>query len=174
MAEEMNTNDSNDWYSYVEKYMLSEGLKINDNWIKLVTHFEGLRLRSYQDSVGVWTIGYGHTRTAGPKQIITKEKAIQLLHQDVERFENAVNDLVEVPLTQYQFNALVTFSFNLGEGNLESSTLLSLLNQEDYEGASDEFIKWVYAGGKKLDGLVRRRKAEQAMFRGENWEEYIS
>lgn len=132
--------------------------------LKLTAEFEGLRLEAYQDIVGVWTIGYGHTKGVKRGDKISKEQAMEFLKQDVASSVKDVNQLVKVPLTQGQFDALVDFTFNLGGGALERSTLLKLLNDKNYEGARGEFLKWNKAGGKVVDGLVRRRRAELDMF----------
>jgi len=161
------------WYDSVVKYRVSENLLVSDEWKLLVTSFEGLRLEAYQDSVGVWTIGYGHTLGVTEGDTITKERALELLYKDVARFEATVNRDVIVPLTQYQFDALTSFTFNLGGGNLRSSDLLEYLNLGNYSAAANEFERWVYAGGKKLEGLVKRRKAEAALFRGEDWSTFF-
>lgn len=132
--------------------------------LSLIKGFEGLRLKSYQDSVGVWTIGYGHTKGVTQGDTITEAKADMFLREDVKDAEDCVNQNVTVSLNQNQFDALVSFVFNLGSGNFTSSTLLRKLNTEDYIGAANEFQKWVYAGGQVLGGLVRRREAETNQF----------
>ena len=132
--------------------------------LDLIKDFEGLRLAAYQDSAGVWTIGYGHTGGVQPGDRITQAEAEKLLEQDTAWAQQAVRDLVNVPLTQGQFDALTSFTFNLGAGALESSTLLKKLNAGDYAGAQAEFGKWVHAGGEVLPGLVRRRAAEAELF----------
>lgn len=139
-------------------------MKTSKNGIELIKKWEGLSLTSYTDSVGVWTIGYGHTKTAKPHQRITEKQAEELLRQDLASHEVFVNRYVKVELTQNQFDALSSFVFNLGGGALQKSTLLKKLNKEDYEGAAAEFDKWVNAGGKRLQGLVNRRKAERELF----------
>ena len=136
----------------------------SDTGINLIKNFEGLRLNAYQDSVGVWTIGYGHTKTAKEGMKISEHQAEELLMKDLEEFEGGVLSLVKVPLTQNQFDALVSFSFNLGLGNLKRSTLLKELNKGEYTKAADEFLKWDKAGGKALQGLTRRRNAERLLF----------
>lgn len=142
-------------------------MKISKKGLDLIKAFEGLELKAYKDSVGILTIGYGSTGShVRPGMVITKEQAEELLKQDVSRFEGGVNDVVKVPLTQNQFDALVSFSFNLGLGNLKSSTLLRKLNASDYYGAANEFLRWNKAGGKVLNGLTRRRQAEKDMFEG--------
>ena len=140
----------------------------NKAGIELIKAFEGLRLVAYADAVGVATIGYGHTRTVKKSDIgktkISAVDAENLLKGDLAHFENAVSKLVKVPLTSNQFSALVSFAYNLGEGNLSKSTLLKKLNAKDYRGAAVEFEKWNKAGGKVLAGLVRRRAAERRLF----------
>lgn len=137
---------------------------INAEGLRLIKDSEGLRLSAYQDSVGVWTIGYGHTATAQRGQTITEAEAEQLLQADLRRFEDGVRELVRVPLTDNQFAALVSFAFNLGLGALAESTLLRKLNAGDYQGAAAEFPRWVHAGGKQLPGLVTRRGRERQLF----------
>ncbi|MFP5338162.1 MAG: lysozyme [Gammaproteobacteria bacterium] len=134
--------------------------------LDLIKSFEGLRLSAYKCPADVWTIGYGTTAGVKPGQTITKERAEELLRDDVKRFEGQVLRLVKVPLTQGQHDALVSFVYNLGAGNLSNSTLLRLLNAGDYAGAAAQFNRWNKAGGKVLSGLVRRRAAERALFEG--------
>ncbi|OHX15768.1 muraminidase [Chromobacterium amazonense] len=140
-------------------------MQTNTAGINLIKQSEGLRLSAYQDQVGVWTIGYGHT---GPDVAagltISADQAEQLLQGDLARFEQGVSALVTVLLNANQFSALVSFSYNLGLGNLQSSTLLKLLNQGDYQGAAGQFPLWDKAGGNVLPGLQKRRLAEQALF----------
>ena len=138
--------------------------------IDLITSFEGCRLTAYQDSVGVWTIGYGHTSGVYPGMTITEEEAIAFLRQDLKTAENAVNNNVTYGINQSQFDALVSFTFNVGTGNFTSSTLLMKLNAGDVNGAANEFDRWIYAGGQVLEGLVRRRAAEKQMFLSGSWE----
>lgn len=135
--------------------------------VDLVKAFEGLRLRAYRDAVGVWTIGYGHAG-AVPGQSITAEQADQILRGDLERFERGVMRLTGgVKLVRDQLDALTSFAFNVGLGALEQSTLLAKVRHGD-PTAVDEFGRWVYGTvqGRKVQllGLVRRRKAEAALF----------
>ena len=131
---------------------------------------EGLRLKAYQDTGDVWTIGYGHTSAAGGMKVyaglaITHAQAEQLLKDDLETMTYPViKRLVKIDLTQGQFDALCSFIYNLGEGQVKTSTLLKLLNAKDYKGASAQFGRWIYDNGKKFDGLVTRRASEQALF----------
>ena len=144
--------------------------KVNRAGLALIKHFEALRLKAYQDSVGVWTIGWGHTGLSHndgsvfPDQIITEAEAEKLLIKDLAVFEKAVQKLVKTDLTSNQFSALVSFAFNLGETNLSQSTLLKKLNHHDTFGCANEFKKWNKAGGHRLPGLVRRRLSERNLF----------
>jgi lysozyme len=136
----------------------------SEDGLHLTEQFEGCKLAAYPDSVGVPTIGYGHTRNVSLGMTCTQEQAEQWLQEDIQSAADAVNRLVTVELTQQEFDALVDFTFNLGAGNLQSSTLLRLLNSGDYTGAAGEFDKWDRAGGQVLAGLLRRRQAEADMF----------
>ena len=134
--------------------------------IALIKSFEGLSLNKYQDIVGKWTIGYGHLIL--PDEVfnvaLTEAQAEALLRRDLAVSEKGVNQYVIPPLTQNQFDALVSFTFNLGVGNLKNSTLLRVLNAQQYQNAADEFLRWDKAGGKQVAGLTRRRTAERALF----------
>jgi lysozyme len=133
--------------------------------LHLIKSFEGLRLEAYQDSVGVWTIGYGHTGPeVRPGLTWTQAQADEALANDVRWAVNAVNKMVTVPLTQGQFDALVSMVFNLGPNALTGSHLLNYLNTKQYVLACAEFPKWIYAGPTPLLGLLRRRLAEATMF----------
>lgn len=144
-------------------------MQTSDKGISLIKQFEGCKLTAYQDSVGVWTIGYGWTQPVDGKPIragmtIKQETAERLLKTGLVSYESDVSRLVKVDLTQGQFDALVSFTYNLGAGSLSTSTLLRKLNSGDYAGAADEFLRWNKAGGKVLNGLTRRREAERALF----------
>lgn len=121
-------------------------------------------MTAYKCPAGVWTIGYGHTATAKQGMTITQAKAVELLKNDLARFEAGVNTYVKVPINQNQFDALVSFSYNVGSGALKTSTLLKKLNAKDYQGAADEFLRWNKASGKVLAGLTKRRETERALF----------
>jgi lysozyme len=139
----------------------------SDEGLALTKSFEGLRLEAYQDVGGVWTIGYGHTGPdllAGMK--ISQADADALLRADLTVAVSCVNRGVTEEIVQSQFDAMVDFCFNVGRGNFLQSTLLRKVNLSDFEGAAAQFLLWVNAGGKKVEGLVRRRQAEQAMFLG--------
>lgn len=144
-------------------------MQTSEKGIALIKEFEGCKLTAYQDSVGVWTIGYGWTLPVNGKQIragmtIKQETAERLLKTGLVSYESDVSRLVKVSLTQGQFDALVSFTYNLGARSLSTSTLLRKLNAGDYAGAADEFLRWNKAGGKVLNGLTRRREAERALF----------
>lgn len=140
-------------------------MKIGEAGLALIKEFEGCKLIAYQDSVGIWTIGYGSTRDVHKGMIIDATEAEIRLLRDLEVAEKCVTNSVTVPITSNQADALISFTFNLGCGNLRKSTLLRRLNDGDDEGAANEFTKWDMAGGKVLPGLTRRRLAEQALFR---------
>ncbi len=142
----------------------ASSLSLSQKGLDLIKGFEGLRLNAYQDSGGVWTIGYGHTGGVKPGDSISQAQAEQYLRQDTGSAQQAVRNAVKVPLTQNQFDALVSFTYNLGAGALQKSTLLKKLNAGDYAGAQAEFGKFVHAGGQVLQGLVRRRGEEAALF----------
>ncbi|CAM8556988.1 lysozyme [Enterobacter hormaechei subsp. xiangfangensis] len=144
-------------------------MQTSDKGVALIKQFEGCKLTAYQDSVGVWTIGYGWTQPVDGKPIragmtIKQETAERLLKTGLVSYESDVSRLVKVGLTQGQFDALVSFTYNLGARSLSTSTLLRKLNIGDYAGAADEFLRWNKAGGKVLNGLTRRREAERALF----------
>ncbi len=135
--------------------------------LALIKEFEGLETHAYKDAVGVWTIGYGHTASAGhptpiPGMVISSDQAEQILRNDLVKFEKRVEKHVRVPLTQDQFDALVSFDFNTGA--IDKATLTKRLNNGAYGAVPEELRKWVKAGGKTLKGLVRRRDAECALW----------
>lgn len=140
-------------------------MKISQEGLNLIKSFEGCRLKAYDDGLGVWTIGYGHTSGVKKGQRISQSLADYYLQQDVAVFENAVNNNVTVYLTQNRFDALVSFTYNCGIGALKGSTLLKKLNSGDYTGASNEFLKWCKdSQGNIIQGLYNRRIAEQKLF----------
>jgi lysozyme len=153
-------------------------MHISHRGLSLVKAFEGClkptgdgRFRPYVCPAGVLTIGWGHTNAHGRQfdqyTKWTQEECDAALREDLAGFERAVQRLVRVPLKQNEFDALVSFAYNCGDGNLAKSTLLRKLNAGDYKGAAGEFAKWNRGGGKVLNGLTRRRAAEAAMFRGD-------
>jgi lysozyme len=140
-------------------------LTYSRNGLALTEQYEGCRLTAYQDQVGVWTIGYGHTGAdVTPGLTITQAEAEALLAKDVLAAARCVNTLVKLPLTQGEFDALVDFVFNLGPGNFLRSTLLTALNAGDLAKAAAQFECWDRAGGVVVAGLLRRRKAELGLF----------
>jgi len=142
-------------------------MKTSPKGIALIKSAEGLRLKTYPDpgTGGLpWTIGYGSTSGVTRNMVITEAQAEQMLAADLVRFERIVERAVRVPVTQGQFDALVSFTYNVGEGNFTKSTLLRKLNAGDAAGAAEQFTRWVNAGGKVLPGLVKRRVAERALF----------
>ena len=144
-------------------------MKISQEGLSLIKKFEGLRLKAYKCSANVLTIGYGHTGEVKETDKITLEEADSLLEKDIAKFEEYVSDNVIVELKQNQFDALVAWTFNLGVGNLRNSTMLKKLNEADYDSIPFEMRRWNKAGGKTLDGLIRRRKAEGLLFENKEW-----
>jgi lysozyme len=173
--------DDDFWALRIDKEALDAQLKeprpqtLSDEGRELIRRFEGLSLSPYYDDVGYPTVGYGH--------LLSKEKwadliqwpslsgltdANDLLKEDVSLFERAVTHLINVPLSQGQFDALVSFTFNLGAEALRTSTLRRVLNQGHYDQIPYELHRWVFSGGVKLRGLKRRREAEVVM--GRPWQ----
>ncbi len=141
-------------------------MKLSQAGLDLIKRFEGCKLKAYQDAVGIWTIGYGHT---GPNVhdglTITQKQADDILAQDVGRFASGVAANVRVSLTQSEFDALVSFAFNVGLGAFKTSTLLRLLNDNaDRNVVASQFLRWNKAGDKVLEGLTKRRNAVKALF----------
>ena len=132
--------------------------------LDLIKHFEGCELYAYKCPAGVWTIGYGHTKGVEPGMQITEQDAEDMLKEELIEYESYINDLVTVGLNQNQFDAMVSWVYNLGAGNLKASTLLKVLNAGDYAGVSAQIMRWNKAGGKVLEGLTRRRQAEADLF----------
>ena len=147
-------------------------MRASENCLGLIRQFEGFSAKPYKCPADVWTIGYGSTRYADGRAVtssdpnITEQSAGALVLATLGAYESAVNDSVNVPLSQNEFDALVDFAYNVGAGNLRTSTLLKKLNSGDRAGAADEFLKWNKGGGKVLPGLVRRREAERKLFLG--------
>jgi lysozyme len=139
-------------------------MQYSKDGMALTEYFEGFRNTAYQDSKGVWTIGYGHTLGVHPGMVCTEEEANQWLLSDVADAANAVNLYVKPGVTQDEFDALVDFTFNVGITAFRTSTLLAKFNDNDVQGAIDEFEKWDMSGGKHIAGLLRRRNAERALF----------
>ena len=139
-------------------------MKLGERGTEILKYFEGCKLTAYQDSVGVWTIGYGHTKGVYNGMTITQEEAEQMLLTELEEYEGYIENMVTVPLTQNQFDALVVWIYNLGPTNFKNSTLLKELNAGNYNAAGQEITRWNKAGGKVLAGLVKRREAEAELF----------
>ena len=144
-------------------------MKTSQDGIELLKRFEGLELESYPDIAGIWTIGYGHTGSeVAADQKLTEQEAIDLLRKDLVPREKAINDLVRVPLNQYQFDALVSFVYNIGIGAFKRSTAMRLLNKGDYEDAAAAMLMFDKATVNgvfgPVTGLTNRRKAEKALF----------
>ena len=139
---------------------------ISEEGIALIKKFEGCELEAYQDSVGVWTIGYGHTKGVEKGMTITKEQADTMLQEELAEYEGYINDMVTSNLGQCEFDALVAWVYNLGPTNLKNSTLLKEVNAGNYQAVPQEIKRWNKAGGEVLKGLMRRREAEALLFQG--------
>ena len=144
-------------------------MKTSQRGIALIKKFEGCRLKAYKCPANIWTIGYGHTGVVNGKPItekttITELMAETLLVIDLQRFEKAINQLVKKPLTQNNFDSLISFVFNIGISAFEKSSMLKLINQGHFDLAAQQFDRWIYGGGKKLAGLIKRRAEEKMLF----------
>ena len=145
-------------------------MEVNKAAIDLIKRFEGFEPKAYKDAVGVWTIGYGTTKRAGvgidpkPGMEITQDDAERYLQLTVQKFAAQIEDMIDVPVSENQFGALVSLAYNIGPGAFAKSTVLKRLNASDYAGAADAILMWDKAGGKVLRGLVNRRKAERELF----------
>lgn len=139
----------------------------SNDGLHLTESSEGCKLQAYQDIAGVWTIGYGHTKGVSDGDVCTQEEAESYLLSDVQACATAVNNNATIPLSQNEFDALVDFSFNLGIGALEHSTLWKYLNAGDITNAALQFPKWDFAGGKVVKGLFERRTKEAQLFIGD-------
>lgn len=144
-------------------------MKTSRTGIDLIKRFEGLELTAYKCSAGVWTVGYGHTSAAGMPKVekgmrITVKEAEDILVRDLIKYEQAVTTAINKLLTQNQFDAMVSLCFNIGPEAFAKSTLIRRFNEGDIAGAADAFLMWNKGGGKVLQGLVNRRKEEQALF----------
>lgn len=139
-------------------------MKTSQAGLEFIKKAEGVRLEAYDDGIGVATIGVGHVKGVKFGDRATPEQVDQWLSEDLEEAENALNASVKVELTQNQFDALVSWVFNVGAGAMRSSTLLKVLNQGLYEEAANQLLRWDKAGGRQMRGLTRRREAERALF----------
>lgn len=139
-------------------------MKMSEKGRAILTQREGLRLAAYRDSVGVWTIGVGHTSAAGSPKVtpglrLTKEQVDEVFARDLVKYEDAVNSNIKVPLAQNEFDALVSFCFNIGPGGFSRSTVVKRLNAGDKRGAADAMLMW-----NKPPEVVGRRKSEKSQF----------
>lgn len=141
------------------------GLSTGSAGLAYIRQFEGFRGIPYRDPIGKMTVGYGHLVRKGEYfDGVTRDHGEQLMRQDVLLAEAVVKRHVRVPLSDSQFDALVSLVYNIGEGNFRKSTLVKKLNRGNYKAAADEFLEWEYAGGRRFDGLAQRRRAERKLF----------
>ncbi|WP_441368263.1 lysozyme [Acinetobacter lwoffii] len=144
-------------------------MHVSPSGVDLICNFEGLRLKAYDDGVGVWTIGYGTTKYPNGIRVkkgdtCTLDQAKAYMQNDLKAFEQTVSSAVKVPINQNQFDALVSLAYNIGSTAFKNSTLVRQLNEGNYNAAANQFNVWVNAGGKRMQGLVNRRAAERTLF----------
>jgi len=145
---------------------MTKPLEISDEGIEVLIEREGCELDAYQDSVGVWTIGVGHTAAAGdpkpvPGMTITEDEASEILDRDLDQYEDCVNECIDLPMTQFQFDAFVSICFNIGTGGFSGSTFVKKFNAGDIEGAGDAILMW-----NKPPEIIPRRQGEFVQFWG--------
>ena len=146
-------------------------MNISNEGISLIKKFEGCELEAYKCAAGVWTIGYGHTKDVREGMTISKEQADNMLLNELDIYCLHVEKAVEVDLKQCEFDALVSWTYNLGPTNLNNSTMLKVLNDKDFNEVPHQLKRWNKANGEVLQGLVRRREAEALLFEGKDWTE---
>jgi len=160
--------------SIIEKLLQQKrnsSMNISQEGLSLIKKFEGCELEAYKCAAGVLTIGYGSTKGVKEGDTITQEEADKLLLHEMKEYEGYINNNVTVDLKQNQFDALVSWVFNLGPANLKASTMLKVLNNKEYDDVPAQIKRWNKAGGKVLQGLIRRREAEALLFEGKEWHE---
>jgi len=145
-------------------------MEISKEGLALIKKFEGFEAHAYRCPAGVWTIGYGHTKDVKAGDEWSQNHAEHMLEVELEEFCKYINDMVKVSLEQFQFDALVAWVYNLGPTNLRESTLLKVVNEGDLEDVPHQIKRWNKAGGRVLQGLVRRREAEALLFQNKEWE----
>jgi len=146
-------------------------MNISQEGISLIKKFEGCELEAYKCAAGVWTIGYGHTKDVKENDVITKEEAESMLVHELQEYCNDVDIAVKVDLKQNEFDSLVSWTYNLGPTNLNSSTMLRVLNEGKHDEVPAQMKRWNKANGQVKEGLVRRREAEALMFEAKDWSE---
>jgi lysozyme len=144
-------------------------MNISQEGISLIKKFEGCELEAYKCAAGVWTIGYGHTKDVKEGDSILKEDAESMLMHELQKYCNDVDIAVKVDLKQNEFDALVSWTYNLGLTNLNSSTMLKVLNEGKHDEVPAQMKRWNKASGQVKQGLIRRREAEALMFEGKDW-----
>jgi lysozyme len=146
-------------------------MNISQEGISLIKKFEGCELEAYKCAAGVWTIGYGHTKDVKEGNFITKEDAESMLVHELQEYCSDVDIAVKVDLKQNEFDSLVSWTYNLGPTNLNSSTMLRVLNEGKHDEVPAQMKRWNKASGQVKEGLIRRREAEALMFEGKDWSE---
>lgn len=141
---------------------------------KLMEHFEGYREHAYQDGGGVWTVGIGTTKGVKPGDTMSYQEALDRKRKELKEHCEPLYTDINVNITQGMFDAMASFTYNVGVHAFSTSTLLKKLNDGDYAGAADELLRWNKDNGRVVDGLTRRRKAEREMFLGRDWRKYYA
>jgi len=149
----------------------SKSMNISQEGLSLIKKFEGCELEAYKCAAGVWTKGYGSTKNVKEGDTLTQEEADELLLHEMDEYEGYIKDNVTSDLDQNQFDALVSWVFNLGPSNLKASTMLKVVNAGDMKEVPAQIKRWNKANGKTLQGLIRRREAEALLFEGKEWHE---
>ena len=149
----------------------NKSMNISQEGLSLIKKFEGCELEAYKCAAGVWTIGYGSTKNVKEGDTLTQEEADELLLHEMDEYEGYIKDNVTSDLDQNQFDALVSWVFNLGPSNLKASTMLKVVNAGDMKEVPAQIKRWNKANGKTLQGLIRRREAEALLFEGKEWHE---
>ena len=144
-------------------------MKISQEGLSLIKKFEGCELEAYKCAAGVWTIGYGSTKGVKEGDTITQDGADKLLAEEMQEYEGYINDMVSVPLKQNEFDALVSWVFNLGPSNLKASTMLKVLNEGKYHEVPKQILRWNKVNGVPNEGLIKRRKSESLLFECKDW-----
>ncbi len=146
--------------------MIQPDMAISEAGMDVLVEREGLRLEAYKDSVGIWTIGVGHTSAAGPPEVyaglkITEEEAIEIFDRDLDEFEAAVNEYIVQPMSQFQFDAFTSICFNIGQTAFRDSTFVKRFNEDDLEGCAEAILMW-----NKPPEIIPRRQGEYVQFLG--------
>lgn len=161
------------FYIFILTFSMAPDMETSERGKEFIAQHENIRLKAYRDPVGIWTIGIGHTAAAGPPKpvpgmVITRKEVLEILEKDLSRFESAINDLFKhIELKQHEFDAISSFTFNVGAGALQRSSFYSYMKRGEKTVAANSLLAWVKAGKRTLPGLIKRRRAERLLFLGQ-------